>query len=136
MFITGRKVRQTMHDITFNDKLCKWEYQGEANDEDREQKEAQARLEFYETSDIRLAVVKIASNLAEPWRGRASNLVQEAASIGIGLRETAKEIGGLLSSMQGLFMNEDQILIEKIKNGTGAWIYKIHPQQKTDNPFC
>lgn len=136
MFITGRKVRQTMHDITFNDKLCKWEYQGEANDEDREQKEAQARLEFYETSDIRLAVVKIASDLAEPWRGRASNLVQEAASIGIGLRETAKEIGGFLSSMQGLFMNQDQILIEKIKNGTGPWIYKIHPQQKTDNPFC
>lgn len=136
MFITGRKVRQSMHNIVFNDNTCQWDYIGAAIEEDRSKKEAQQRLEFYQISKIREAVVAIASGLSEPWRGRATELIQAAAQNGVGITESAKEIGGFLSGMQGLFMEEDRILIERIKNGTGPWVYKIYPQLEDENDPC
>jgi len=133
MFITGRKVRQSMHNIVFNDSTCQWEYIGAAIEEDRNEKEARARLDYYQTSPLRAAIVEIASTIDAPWQGRASGLIQEALLRGIGIRETAKEIGGFINGMQGLFMDEDGVQIEKIKNGTGPWIYKIYPKNINDS---
>lgn len=135
MFITGRKVRQSMHNIEFNDTTCQWEYKGVAVVEDKDKQEALERLTAYGISQIRLAVVKMASKIVEPWRGKASQLVEEAAKMGIGLQETPKEIGGFLCKMLGLFMKEDGVLIETIDNGTGSRIYKIYPKQDEDCPF-
>lgn len=127
MFITGRKVRQSMHEIKFNDTSCQWEYIGVAEVTDRDQREAEEREGEYRDSNIRAAVVQIANSIKDPWQGRAGGLIEEAAKRGIGLRESNKEIGGFLNRMQGLFMDIDGILMEKIKNGTGPWIYKIYP---------
>lgn len=135
MFITGRKVRQSMHSIKFDDKKCIWEYVGEAEATDRDQREAEERELLYSGSAIRTAVVALAQDIKEPWQGRAGALVEAALHHGIGLTESNKEIGGFLNKMQGLFMNNDGVLIEKIKNGTGPWIYKIYPQQKYEIPF-
>ena len=128
MFITGRKVRQTMHNIKFDDMKCRWEYIGVAEIGDRDRREQEQRMMLYENSDIRAAVVKIASSITEPWKGRAVNLIEEAVRHGAGIVESNKEIGGFLNKMQGLFMEIDGVMIEKIKNGNGPWIYKIYPQ--------
>lgn len=130
MFITGRKVRQSMHNILFDDVSCRWEYIGIAEASDRDQQEIEERDRLYQNSNIREAVVKIADSIENPWQGRAGALIEIAATHGIGLRETNKEIGGFLNRMQGLFMSEDGVLIEKIKNGTGPWIYKIYPHKE------
>lgn len=135
MFITGRKVRQSMHDIRFNDAACVWEYLGVSEITDKDQKEAEERLQTYENSDIRAAIIEIASKIEEPWRGRAGQLIEEATKREIGISETPKEVGGFLNNMQGLFMKEDNIQIEKIKNGNGPWIYKINPLKQSENPF-
>ena len=133
MFITGRKVRQTIHNIRFNDQKCCWEYVGVAEIGDKDQREKEERENSYLMSKIREVVIQIANNLdqdAEPWKGRAGDLIDEALKYHIGLRESNKEIGGFLNKMQGLFMDYDGVLVEKIKNGTGPWIYKIYPQEE------
>ena len=66
-------------------------------------------------------------------------LVNDVLQYGIGLTESNKEIGGFLNKMQGMFLDYDNVLVEKIKNGTGPWIYKIYPCEQTnwieENPF-
>lgn len=135
MFITGRKVRQSMHSVKFDDSKCCWVYGGIAEVTDRDQQETKEREMLYSNSNIRAAVIEIARNLTEPWQGRAGAIVDMALKHGIGLKETNKEIGGFLNKMQGYFMSEDGVLIEKIKNGTGPWIYKIYPQKEIEVPF-
>ena len=89
-----------------------------------------------------MAVLQIARNMGindEPWKGRAGDLIEEALKHNIGLRESNKEIGGFLNKMQGMFLDYDNVLVEKIKNGTGPWIYKIYPCEQAnwieENPF-
>lgn len=137
MFISGRKVRQSMHNITFDDKACQWKYMGVAEDGDSDQREREEREHLYYSSKIREAVIEIAENLGEApfWKGRAGELIEAAVKYNIGLRETNKEIGGFLNKMQGMFFDADGVLIEKIKNGNGPWIYKIYPKQKEECPF-
>ncbi len=135
MFITGRKVRQSMHSVKFDDSKCCWVYGGIAEVTDRDQQETKEREMLYSNSNIRAAVIEIARNLTDPWQGRAGAIVDLALKHGIGLKETNKEIGGFLNKMQGYFMSEDGVLIEKIKNGTGPWIYKIYPQKEIEVPF-
>lgn len=135
IFITGRKVRQSMHNISFDDSHCIWEYVGVAEVTDSEQRESEQRELLYSNSMIRKAVVSLSQNITEPWQGRAGALVNDVLQYGIGLTESNKEIGGFLNKMQGLFMKEDGVLIEKIKNGTGPWIYKIYPQKEYEIPF-
>ena len=137
MFITGRKVRQSMHTIQFDDAKCQWEYIGVAEDSDRDQREREEKEQLYLDSEIREAVIQIASNLEEDgaWRGRAGDLMEEAIKLGIGLRESNKEIGGFLTSMQGMFLAIDGVQIEKIKNGSGAQSYKIYHKPKDESPW-
>lgn len=138
MFITGRKVRQSMHDIKFDDTRCQWDYIGIAEITTKDIQEQKAKEQEYENSQIRQVVVNIAENLKEgdePWKGRAGDLIEAALKYKVGLREGNKEVGGFLTKMQGLFMAVDGVLIEKIKNGTGPWIYKIYPKTKDRNPF-
>lgn len=137
MFISGRKVRQTMHNITFDDSACQWKYIGVAEEGDNVQREREERERLYYSSKIREAVIQIAENLGEEpfWRGRAGEVIEAAAKYKIGLRESNKEIGGFLNKMQGMFFDADRVLIEKIKNGTGPWIYKIYSKEKEEIPF-
>lgn len=135
MFITGRKVRQSLHNIKFEDAGCRWNYVGVAEITTKDRREQEERERQYENSKIREAVIQISINLKEPWKGRAGQIIELAAQHGIGLRESNKEIGGFLNKMQGLFMDMDNILIEKIKNGNAPWIYKIYPKSDNYNPF-
>lgn len=129
MFITGRKVRQSMHEIKFDDQACKWLYKGVADIGDKDQREQQERENRYYASRIREVVVNIANNVDEYWRGRAGELIEEGVKYGVGIVESNKEIGGFMTSMQGLFYELDNIRVEKIKNGNGPYIYKIYRQE-------
>ena len=129
MFITGRKVRQSMHEIRFNDQSCRWEYNGVAEICDKDQREQKEKERLYINSKIRDAVLNISLHTDDFWKGKAGDLVEEAVKYDIGLRENSKQIGGFLSSMLGMFLDIDGILVEKIRNGTGGATYKIHKQK-------
>ena len=135
LFITGRKVRQSMHDIKFNDDKCVWEYIGLSSAEDRAVQEQTSKENEYCTSKIRDVVVRLAYSDKAPWKGRATELVQEAVNFGIGLTESSKEIGGFLCKMQGMFMSVDEIPLQIINNGTGPKIYRIEKKDGIEIPF-
>ena len=137
MLITGRKVRQSMHRIKFNDSNCCWEYLGVEELGDRAQREREEKERQFSTSKIRDVVLMIAENTeGECWKGRAKDIIDEAIKYKIALLEGNKEIGGFLNRMQGLFLEVDGVQIEKVKNGTGPYIYKIYPkEQEEDIPF-
>lgn len=135
LFITGRKVKQSMHDIKFNDDHCIWEYIGIADTEEKAAQEQANRRREYETSPIRDVIISLAYSDKAPWKGKANDLLQEAILFGIGLTESPKEIGGFLCRMQGLFLKEDGITLEIINNGTGSKIYKIQKKEEAKIPF-
>ena len=139
MFITGRKVRQTMHNIKFDDNKCQWQYVGKAEVTDKDRREREEREQKYTNSNIRAAVIEIASKIKDPWRGRAGDLIAEAIKYDIGLMESNKEIGGFITGMLGMFKSIDNITVERINNGTGAGMYVIYPkpnhEEDEENPF-
>ena len=136
MLITGRKVKQTMHRIKFNDTTCCWEYVGIEDLGDKAKREREEKERAYSESKIRDVVLMIADNVkGEFWRGRAKDIIDEAVKYKIGIRESNKEIGGFINKMQGMFLDVDDVQIEKVQNGTGPWIYKIYPRQVEDIPF-
>lgn len=135
MFITGRKVRQSMHDIRFNDTSCMWEYIGKAEVADKNQREKEEREREYRESDVREVVIQIASTISAPWRGRASEILEKAADMGIGIGETPKQVGGFMTSMLGMFKLIDGISVKRISNGSGAALYEISPKDDLEIPF-
>lgn len=139
MFITGRKVRQTMHNIKFDDTKCIWEYGGIAEVTDKDRREREEREQKYMNSNVRAAIIEIARKIKEPWRGRAGDLVAEAIKYDIGLKESNKEIGGFVTGMLGMFKSIDEVTVERINNGTGSGMYVIYPKTEIeiddDNPF-
>lgn len=135
IFITGRKVRQSMHDIKFNDNKCVWEYVGVSDEDDKAAQEQANKKKEYEASAIRDVIITLAYSEKAPWRGKATDLIQEAIDFGVGLTESAKEIGGFLCRMQGLFLHEDGITMRIINNGTGSKIYEIQKKEEIEIPF-
>lgn len=127
MFITGRKVRQQVHEIEFDEVACRWKYQGVAQIGDRDKREMEEKEKEYYNSEIRTVVLNIANTCQDPWRGRAGDLIEKAIDFNIGLKESNKQVGGFLSKMLGMFMAFDGIKVEKVKNGNAPYIYKIYP---------
>jgi len=85
--------------------------------------EAQRETE-YRSSDIRKAILAIMDQTAF-WKGRCSELSNEAVRCNTPLTETPKMIGGFLHRHQGRFLKEDGVKVEIIDNGSGSKIYKI-----------
>ena len=132
LFITGRKVRQSMHEIRFNDQKCKWEYKSVADVGDKDQRERDDREQKYLNSKIRQVLIRISSETQTFWRGKAAELIEKAVEYKIGLREGAREVGGFLKDSQGLMMDIDGIPMEIIQNGNAPKIYKIYPKEETE----
>ena len=78
----------------------------------------------YQQSDIREAVIKIAENNSL-WTGRCTTLINDAVEYGVGIRETAKDVGYFLHRHLGRFLSDDGIQVTIIKNGGGGKMYKI-----------
>ena len=133
MFIVGRKVRMSTHDINFNAATCLWEYNGEADPGDSDQREQEEREQEYRSSQIRDVVINISNTCNGSWRGKASELIEKALEYNIGLTESPKQVGGFLRKTQGMFMAFDGIRVERISNGkTGTSIWKIYKRTPMD----
>ena len=79
----------------------------------------------YMSSDIRLAVLKMATQDGG-WKGRCSELKQQATEqYRIPIIDTNIRIGTFLRKHQARFLKEDNVLMEIISNGTGGSTYKF-----------
>jgi len=138
MFVIGRKVRMSTHNINFNAKSCMWEYNGEAELGDSDQREKADREKEYLESNIRTVVLNIANTCGGSWKGRAGNIIEKAIEFNIGLEESNKQVGGFMSKMQGMFMAFDGVRVEKIDNGNGPKYWKIYepiPEEEINDGF-
>ena len=61
----------------------------------------------------------------DEWKGRCSEIIQEAILNNVPLTETPKNIGKFLHMHQARFLAEDDVQVLFIGNGTGPTIYKI-----------
>lgn len=127
MFITGRKVRQSMHEIKFNDKDCRWEYKGVSDVGDKDQREREEKEQEFFNSQIRNVVLSIANTCGTSWSGRAGAIMEKALDFKIGLVESNKQVGYFMARMQGMFMAHDGVKVERIKNGNAPSIWRIYP---------
>lgn len=136
LFITGRRVRQSMHKIEFKPD-CKWHYISATDGKEEKNEQAEREQEYF-SSDIRAAVVEMAS-WNKSWKGTAGGFIEEAIRNGLGIIESAQAVGRFLGQMQGLFLAKDGISVEVIKNGSGGRSYKFGLFQNInneDNPFA
>lgn len=78
----------------------------------------------YVQSNIRRAALAIVEAKGS-WKGRCSALINDAVEYGIGIEESAREVGGFLHRHQGRFMSQDKVAVRIIDNGTGPKIYEI-----------
>ena len=91
---------------------------------DDAQREEAEMARKYRESNIRLAVLEIARR-NDVWKGQCTELKNDATRYGIAVTESAKLVGGFLHKHQGRFLQEDQVQVTIINNGTGPKIYKI-----------
>lgn len=134
LFITGRRVRQSMHKIEFG-KDCKWHYKGESDG--KENNEQEEREKEYFESDIREAVLRLA-DINTSWKGSVSGFVEEATRNAIPVVEGVRLIGKFFNQMQGLFLAKDNIQLTISQNGTGGKTYefkKLDDFGSSENPF-
>lgn len=126
IFISGRRVRQSTHEILFMED-CRWKYLKEATDTNQKEQETIEREREYLNSSIRKAVVEIASKIEKPWKGRSKQLIETAAEFGVGIKESPKVVGGFLTSMVGMFVAIDGIHIATHKYDSASTMYEITP---------
>ena len=88
------------------------------------EREMAAADQEYMESPIRDAVLAIAQ-YSSPWKGRCSDIKQDAIIYGVGLVDEPKYIGGFLHKHQGRFLNEDGVRVTIVNNGSGAKTYRI-----------
>lgn len=82
----------------------------------------QRKAEYFD-SDIRTGVIEILKHNVS-WKGRCTSFIEEAAKYGVGIEESAKEVGKFFTCNIGLFA-KDKITIEKIDNGSGSKMYRF-----------
>ena len=80
--------------------------------------------EEYAGSPIRSVVIKLVKEQTS-WKGRARELLDAAAEVGIALDRSPKEIGLFLHRYKGMFSKEDNVMVNIIKNGSGGSTYEI-----------
>lgn len=129
--VDGRRVRQSEHEIRINWDLCKWEYVGKADPDEREQRKREAELEEIKGSTAYKAVIAIADRFVDGWKGSARKLIDEAANYGIFVIESPKQVGGMLTNNIPLFAQAG-VRVEVIKNGTGGNVYRLSTWTKVE----
>lgn len=100
---------------------ARWTIVDGVNLADREKMEL---LQEYQESPIRTAVVEIAENYPA-WRGRCSQIINDAIELGIPVTETPKVVGGFIHKHQGRFLELDSIKIAITSEGTASKTYRI-----------
>lgn len=88
---------------------------------EREQAE---RIEAYKRSNVRRAVLAVIEETGE-WSGRCGQLIHEAAEYGVGMVESAKDVGVFLNQNIGIFMLVDGVKVHPNSQGTGSKTYKL-----------
>ena len=113
--ITGRDVEMQDYQMNFNKDCCRWHVLG-TTDEVEERK----TIEEYNNNPLTLTIRKLLSQNKEGWTGGATEIINASRAFKTPIRDKAQSIGKSISKIKDLLFQQDNILYELIKNGTGA----------------
>lgn len=120
LYKEGKNIRQGEYDVVFDEAVCSWKMLG-VHDADGNSGSDKAG---YLTSPVRRAVIRVLKDRLF-YEGRATDILEDSEDLDLKVTSSAKEIGGFLHRNQQLFLSEDHICVEIIKNGTGSSRYRI-----------
>lgn len=125
--ITGRDVEQADLVLRFNKDSCLWENMGDAD----AFAEQQANREYQESPIVK-TIVKLLEQSPDGWSGSTKELLQAGTYISrTRLADTSKALNSKLEALDGLLLENDNIVHERTPNGSGA---KGHRFYFADSP--
>lgn len=113
--ITGRDVEMQDYQIQFGKETCRWQMLGASS----EVEELQAIRE-YDNSPIVVTIKKLLEQNQTGWTGSATEIVNSSKLFKTPISESAQKVGQAIGRYQDLLYQQDNILYEPIKNGTGS----------------
>lgn len=122
--VDGRRVRQSEHEIKIDWDKCQWQYVGLADPEERERRQRERELEVFRNSSAYKAIMLLAEQNVNGWKGKARKLIDDASDYGVFVTESPKEVGGMLTNNVAQ-LAQDGVRVEIIKNGTSGNIYRL-----------
>ena len=119
--IVGRDVEPGEIILRFNKTNCYWESLGDAD----KYNERQA-LEDYQTNPLVQTIKKLLEDNLDGWSGTMQQLMDAGKEIaGVYLSTTPATLGKELKAMERALFDNDRILHETTKNGTGSGKHKL-----------
>ena len=119
--ITGRDVEMQDYQMQFNKDICRWHILGTAD----EVEESMA-IEEYNRNPVILTIKKLLSQNRTGWTGTATEIVNASRMFKTPIFDTAQKIGKTIGNYQELLFQQDNILYEPVKNGTGARKHRFY----------
>lgn len=125
--LTGRDIEMQDYQMQFNKECCRWHILGTADE-----MEEKRVIEEYNKNPLILTVRKLLQQNKSGWTGSASELINASKYLKTPIQETGQKIGRNIEKLQDMLFQQDNIMYEPVKNGTGA---KKHKFYYGYNPF-
>ncbi len=119
--LTGRDIEMQEYQMNFNKECCRWHILGTADEV-----EERRALEEYNANPLVLTIRKLLQQNRDGWTGGASEIIDASQMFKTPIRDKAQSIGKNISKIQDLLFQQDKILYEPIKNGTGASKHRFY----------
>lgn len=125
--VTGRDVEMQEYVIQFSDKTFRWGMLGDSGDVER-----MREVERYNNSPIILTIKKLLEQSRQGWSGTATEIINASRMFKTPIYDDSRKVGRSIAGYQEMLYQQDNILYEPVKNGSGA---KKHKFQYGYNPF-
>lgn len=125
--ITGRDVEMQEYQMNFNKECCRWHILGTA-DEMEEKK----LIEEYNGDPLVMTIRKLLKQNKDGWTGGATEIINASRMFKTPIHDKAQKVGRAIEKYQDMLFQQDNILYEPVKNGSGA---KKHRFYYGYNPF-
>ena len=119
--LTGRDIEMQEYQMNFNKECCRWHILGTADEV-----EERRALEEYNSNPLVLTIRKLLQQNRDGWTGGASEIINASRMFKTPVRDKAQSLGKSIAKVQDLLFQQDDILYEPIKNGTGASKHKFY----------
>lgn len=125
--LTGRDIEIQHYQMKFDKDCCRWHLLGTADElEDRRV------AEEYNKNPLILTIRRLLQENESGWTGSAGELIKSSEAFQTPIQETGQKVGSSIVKYQDMLYQQDNIIYEPIKNGSGA---KRHRFFFAYNPF-
>lgn len=119
--LTGRDIEMQEYQMKFNKDCCRWHLLGTSDElEDRR------IAEEYNKNPIILTIRQLLQQNQSGWTGSAGELISSSKEFDTPIREIGQKIGKSIEKLQDMLFQQDNIIYEPVKNGSGAKKHRFY----------